>query len=597
MCGFFLNTNKNQSFGKFKNLAGLINKRGPDFNKIINLKNIKLAHFRLKILDTNKRSNQPFCDKNKRYYLLFNGEIYNYLSLKKKYSLVCSTSSDTEVLFLLLIKIGLKKTLSEIEGMFSFAFLDTKSKKILCARDHFGQKPFYYSHDKSDLICSTNLKPIVRSLKKISFKKENVLKYLSSSGILESDQTIFKNIYALKAGHFLIYEKKKLIIKRYFHPADLFDINLYNKLKKKSFSEITKKMSQNINNSINKHLISDVPIGTCLSGGIDSSLITYFALKENKHIKIFSGFSKKIEKIPKKIIPKLMKKLGTKKIYKINHSHKDYLTDLQKLLLFSYTPSRWGGGVPMSKICGEAKRKKVSVLLGGDGVDEISGGYNTINKILKKPQSKEFHSIISLDKKNIFYTTKIDNDYRRYLFKEKRYILKKLKKIKDKTEQFKQLTMLLDMSIFLQTCTLPHSDEYSMFKSVELRNPWLDIKLVEFVINLQSNLKIYKKKNKLINKYVFKELAKKTIGEFIDQPKEGTRNYSKKISNLRFWDFNKFELRKILNDLQKPNIFHKIDYKTIFKLVSLEIIYRDMKNIRYSIFRNCITSEGYRNLL
>ena len=122
-------------------------------------------------------------------------------------------------------------------------------------------------------------------------------------------------------------------------------------------------------------------------------------------------------------------------------------------------------------------------------------------------------------------------------------------------------------------------------------------KLVEFVINLQSNLKVNQKKNKPVNKYIFKELAKKTIGKFIDQPKEGTRNYSKKISNLKFWDFNKFELRKILNDLKKPNIFEKFDYKTIFKLVSLEIIYRDMKNIRYSILKNGITKEGYRNLL
>ena len=252
-------------------------------------------------------------------------------------------------MFLLLIKIGLKKTLKEIEGMFSFVFLDTKLKKILCARDHFGQKPFYYFFNKSGLICSTNLKPIVKSLKNISFNKKNVFKYLCSSGILESNQTIFKNIYALKAGHFMIYKKNKLIIKRYFHPADLFDIKLYNRLKKNSFSEITKKMSQNINNSIDKHLISDVPIGACLSGGIDSSLITYYALKNNKYVKIFSGFSKKIEKIPKKVIPRLLKKLSTNKFYKINHSHKDYLVDLQKLLLFSYTPSRWGG-VPMSKI-------------------------------------------------------------------------------------------------------------------------------------------------------------------------------------------------------------------------------------------------------
>ena len=118
------------------------------------------------------------------------------------------------------------------------------------------------------------------------------------------------------------------------------------------------------------------------------------------------------------------------------------------------------------------------------------------------------------------------------------------------------------------------------------------------ISNQKSHFKLYYYDNR------YEDNGSRKVGftvvsseEFIDQPKEGTRNYSKKISNLRFWDFNKFELRKILNDLKKPNIFHKFDYKTIFKLVSLEIIYRDMKNIRYSILRNGITREGYRNLL
>lgn len=597
MCGFILNTFKKQNFQSFKEFTKLIEPRGPDYKKILRVKNLQLAHCRLKIIDTNKRSNQPFHDKEKRYYLLYNGEIYNFLNLKKKFSLQCKTKSDTEVLFLLLKRFGIKKTLIELEGMFSFVFVDTKLNKIFCARDHFGQKPFYYYNGKKGFVCSTSIKPIVKMTDSFNFDKKNLYKYLSSSGILETDQTIFKNIKSLPAGHYLIYKNKNIKIQRYFHPSDLFDFKLYENLKKNSLKEIIEKLAFNIKNSIGKHLISDVPVGICLSGGIDSSLITHYALEKNRKVKIFSGFSKKIEKISFKVIPKLIKNFKTKKLFKVNHSYKDYLNDLKKLLIFSYSPSRWGGGVPMSKICKSAKYKKVSVLLGGDGVDEISGGYHTINNILNKQDFKNFHSIISLDKKNIFYKNKNNLDFKNYLENEKKYILTKLKKIKDKSEKFKQLTFLLDTSFFLQTCTLPHSDEYSMFRSVELRNPYLDLKLVKFVINLKGDLKTQKVKKNFNNKFIFKELAKKIFGKFIDQPKEGTRNFSKMISNVKFWNLGNFKVSKFLRELKKENIEKKLDYKTIFKLISLEIIYRDIKNIRYSFFKNDITKEEIKYLL
>ena len=224
MCGFLLSSLKNQSFEKFKDLTKLIEKRGPDLKKIIKLKNLKLSHTRLKILDINKRSNQPFYDTKKRFYLLYNGEIYNFLDLKKKYSLKCKTTSDTEVLFLLLKNFGIKKTLNEIQGMFSFVFIDQKLKTMFCARDHFGQKPFYYHNNKKGFICSTNLKPIVKSLEEPVFCKKNIYKYLCSSGILEPDQTIFKDISCLKAGHYLIHKNNRVTIHRYFQPSDLFDI-------------------------------------------------------------------------------------------------------------------------------------------------------------------------------------------------------------------------------------------------------------------------------------------------------------------------------------------------------------------------------------
>ena len=106
------------------------------------------------------------------------------------------------------------------------------------------------------------------------------------------------------------------------------------------------------------------------------------------------------------------------------------------------------------------------------------------------------------------------------------------------------------------------------------------------------------KKNNVYNfKYIIKKLAKKKLGNFIDQPKEGTRNYSKKISNINFWDFSKFRINSELKELKDKNLINKLDFKTIFKLISLEIIYRDMKEIRNSIFKSGITKEGAINLL
>lgn len=597
MCGFILSSKKSHTFPAFKKVSQLIKPRGPDYNKVMNLKNFYLAHYRLKIIDIKKRSHQPFTDKEKRYYLMFNGEIYNFLEIKKKYNLKCKTKSDTEVLFLLLKLYGIKKTLSIIQGMFSFIFIDKKKNKILGARDHFGQKPFYYHHYKKNIIFSTNIKPILKLLKNKSFEVNEIYKYLSSSGIIEGNKTFFKNINALEAGSYIEYKNGLIKIRKYFHPSDLFDISLYNDLKRKSEKEILFLLDLKIKNAVKKHLISDVATGICLSGGVDSSLLTYYALKENDKIKTFSGLSKKIELIPKKIVPKIVNKLKIKNSFFIKHNSNDYLNILNQLLRFSYSPSRWGGGVPMSDICKIAKKKKVSVLLGGDGVDEVAGGYYTLKSILHPKCKTKYHSIISMDKKNPFFKRKLNDQFNIYLKKNEKIILNKIKKIKSKDENFKLLTFLLDTSIFLQTCTLPHSDEYSMLRSVELRNPFLDLELVKFIVNLKSTLKVNKKNNVYNFKYIIKKLAKKKLGNFIDQPKEGTRNYSKKISNINFWDFSKFRINSELKELKNKNFITKLDFKTIFKLIGLEIIYRDVKEIRNSIFKSGITKEGAINLL
>ena len=587
MCGFLF-SNKIVDRSKFTSIAKTILRRGPDFQKYITRGNCSLYHSRLKIIDTKTRSNQPFTDKYKKHYLLFNGEIYNFKILKREFKLKCKTSSDTEVLFLLLKKLGIKKTLKHIEGMFSFIFYNLKTNMIFGARDHFGQKPFYYSYKEKNLNCSTNIKPLMKLSGLNKFSQNSLDFYLNSSGILPVDKTLYEDIFSLPAGQYLKYNNntKKLTINQYFHPSYLVNEKIYYSLKKKNFLEIKDELQTKLKDAVKKCLISDVPTGTTLSGGIDSSLVTFFSKKINSNIKTFTGVSKGIEEIPNKVVPVIVKKLKIQKPEFIYHNPKKYIYKLYKIILHSYSPSRWGGGVPMSDICKFARKKKVKVLLSGDGADEICGGYKTFSDTnLNKKES--FHKIISI-KKNI--KNKLTNDYLNYLRINRLNISKKLKFIKNKNEKKKQLLFLEDISIFLQTCTLPHSDEYSMYESLELRNPFLDLDLVKFIINLNS---AYKSKTKQTNdngKIIFKELAKFIFGEFINQKKEGTRNYALRISNLKYWNLSKFKVLKKF----KINQNLMVDNKKLFKIINLEFLYNQITNNKNFSISSILSKKGYK---
>ena len=189
MCGYILSNTKNKK--KFLSVRKYILRRGPDNQNYKKINKCHLYHSRLKIIDIKSRSNQPFTDKNKKYFLIFNGEIYNFLQLIDKYKIKIKTTSDTEILFFLLKNFGLKETLREIKGMFSFTFLDVKKNIIYCARDHFGQKPLYYTNDKI-FSCSTNIKPLTKLIKNLEFDQDCVEFYLNSSGILPINKTIYK---------------------------------------------------------------------------------------------------------------------------------------------------------------------------------------------------------------------------------------------------------------------------------------------------------------------------------------------------------------------------------------------------------------------
>tara|TARA_B100001057_G_scaffold371772_1_gene375897 strand:- start:7813 stop:9606 length:1794 start_codon:yes stop_codon:yes gene_type:complete len=596
MCGYFFyikRNNKNKisiNKNKINFIRKILIKRGPDnFSKIIK-EDYSLIFSRLSIIDPDKISNQPFTDSEKRFILIFNGEIYNYKNLKKKLqkeNYKFKTNSDTEVLFTLLKYKGIDETLKSIEGMFSFIFFDKDKKSFIGARDHFGQKPFYYSKDINGFTASTNIKTIACLKKTILLNRPICDYYLASSGILPIKNTVIKGIYSLPAGNYIYGNSNKLITKEYFSPEKLVDKKLYNLNKNKSESFILKQLEKKIKKSIKKHLVSDVEIASTLSGGIDSSLIVYYLNKINSKIKTFTNFSEKIESIPKLAVPRIIKKIkfNKKNFFSIKNYPKNYLKKMISLITNSFSPSRWGGGVPMSYLCNKVKSKKIKVLLGGDGVDEYCSGYMTFFETLNK--NSKLHSIVDINKNNPFYKKRSKFLKKVIIENYKKKINKNIKHL-NSFEKKILINNLIDTKFFLQSCTLPHNDEYSMNESVEMRNPYIDLDLIKFVLNLRAKFKI-QSKNKPINKYIFRKLAIRKIGKVMDLPKEGTRNFSKFISDIKYWRMEKFYFYK-----KKYN--KNLDFKTIFKLINLEILYRYINDKKFN-YKLLLTQEGKKFLI
>ena len=359
MCGFFFETTekiKKKNLKEINELKDDLFRRGPDKSKFIQKKNFFIYFSRLSIIDKKDRSDQPFTDNKKRYYLIFNGEIYNYLEIKKKLKkegITFNTTSDTEVLFRLIIFKGMEETLKIIQGMFSFVFYDSIKKETFCARDHFGQKPFYYHKSKKEFLVSTNILKILKKLNKKTINKDSVAQYLSTkiNGLISTNKTFFKEVSVLPAGCYIYIKRNKIKINRYFNAADLFDKKKYLSLKKMDEKEILSLLDLKIERAVSKHLISDTKIAVTCSGGIDSSLVTKYAYKQNKNIKVITNKSEGIEKLSK-LVPKIVKsnRIGKKKVYFIDQNKNEYLEYLIRLIKFNCTPARWASGPTMAKL-------------------------------------------------------------------------------------------------------------------------------------------------------------------------------------------------------------------------------------------------------
>lgn len=554
MCGFLVLNSKSQ-FDKniFDKMLNLINHRGPD-NKSIKFYNdnkLLLGHVRLSIIDLQDSANQPFTSNCGNFVIVFNGEIFNYKELKKRYfheNSFWKSNSDTELLLELIIKVGLKKALNDIDGQFSFIIYDKIKNTITLVRDIAGEKPLYYGYDQNNLLITSDL----RVVKNINFFAKDIDKTAVSSyklfNYINSDRTIYKSFKKIKPGYFCIIDlqnHKTLKYERYFN---LKKENTYLSFEENDLISI---FENNLINSLKNKLTSDVPISLMLSSGVDSSLIsvllseklnykidTYTISFEEKNLNEFNDTNDFCNYFG---IPNNEVKISGDAI-------KSYITIMNQV--FS-EPFADASQIPTYILCNEIS-KKYKVCLTGDGADEIFSGYNrhqliykfskfnffqkkafnllffllsnnqifNLFTIFKKflPNIFKFNTILS--KKNIFKYFRLNGKQSDYYFlmivnlsnyfynSDLYYSLKKEihKNYEKYQEEFDELDIpsIYDFNEYLSNNIFVKSDRASMYNSLELRTPYIFKSLILDGINLRDNLKFGNTNKKILRKILSK---------------------------------------------------------------------------------------------
>ena len=362
MCGLAGTVNSGFSYDAVVKAMG---HRGPDEHNGYKHKNVNLFHLRLSILDIAGGS-QPMSFGD-RYVIIFNGEIYNHQELRKQFNLDGITSSDTETLLQLYDKFG-SNFLKYLDGMFAFVIYDKIKDELFIARDRAGKKPFYYYYDNKKIAFASELN-CLHEMVRPEVEPENFYHYLRL-GSFYRQLTPYKNVKELEAGTFLKINCNSLTIveNRWWNIRDFYDIQ-----NKDSLEESLQKTDEHLHQAVKRRIeSSDLEVGSFLSGGIDSGLVTAIASQYNSKLKTFTvSFEGEYDEAPlAALVAKKYNTLHTE----IKISFANLGNDIEKILTNYGEPFFDSSAIPSYYVSREAK-KYVTVVLNGDGADELFGGY------------------------------------------------------------------------------------------------------------------------------------------------------------------------------------------------------------------------------
>lgn len=631
MCGII------GALGKFEKQSALkglnrISHRGPDSKEYYLSNKVFFGHTRLAIQDLSINGNQPMWTKDNRHVLIFNGEIYNHIELRKEYlsNINFLSGSDTETVLYGLVHHGIE-FIQKLNGIFAFALYDNLEDEILIARDRFGVKPLYYCEGKESFLFSSEIKSIVPLTNELELSPEGLFNYINflwSPG----EQTPFKQVKKLLPGHFVKLKINHLKERK----VEQFTANSENDIEKEvctlNESKLIDELESLLLKAVERQMLSDVEVGFFLSGGLDSSLIVAMARKlfPDKKMECFTIDVGSNNSINEGFVDDLHFAKKVADILKVNlnvvKADIDIVNSFDSMVWHLDEPQADAAPLNVLEICKLAREKKIKVLIGGAGGDDLFSGYRRhqalkiekalryvpkyilkllrwaiqfipnryarirrIKKILRnidQPKTERLLSYFSwLDPKIVqgLFSNKYKSDLIHYdsynYFRE----------VDTKERNFSDLDRMLnwELKTFLVDHNFNYTDKMSMAVGVEARVPFLDNDLVIFAKKIPSK---YKMRNGE-TKYILKKVAERYLPkEIIYRPKTGFG------APVRKWITS--DLEKVISEnlsqsnIEKQGIF---DFNKVSELIELNK--QEKVDASYSIWAILAIESWYRQFI
>ena len=567
MCGI-LGTNFISS--NFEAAMQHIEYRGPDSKAVKTVGNNLFGHTRLSIIDLDDEANQPMIFDD--ILIVFNGEIYNYKELIQQESLACQTASDTEVLIRLYQKYG-KKFLNKLNGMFAFCIYDMKKELFFCARDRYGKKPLFYHYENGKFIFSSSLRSILDLLEKTpSVNKVALSKYMQYF-VSFGEDSFYNGIKKLEAASYLTLDANGLALKKYYK------INTYKRIKDEV--QALEDIEELLFNSVESRLVSDVEVGTLLSGGIDSSLTSaLYSRLSGRKINTFSVGYEEYENYSELPYAKIAADHIGSNHHPLKIGRKEFIDNFETALNALEEPHGDSAAIPLYCLTKKIHDMGIKTVLSGEGSDELFLGYDNYAKFLRyyefektlsSGQNDFLDSIISALQNN----TK-ESEYLRRIVKkqtlynsfgeiytdiQKKRLFKKVPTFKQETPKKDPVDWMsyIDLKIWLGDGLLGKVDRISMANSLEVRTPFLDHRLVDYMFSVDSSLKVGS-----TNKHLLKKIASKYIPqEIIQRTKKG---FNSPFNEWIFESYGDSILEQILKVNNETGYFNESYVKNIYEL-------------------------------
>jgi asparagine synthase (glutamine-hydrolysing) len=534
-----------------------LNRRGPDFQDIYVDEWVGLGHRRLSIIDTSNVSNQPMWDDNGRYCIVFNGEIFNYRDLRSSLiqkGVTFFSQGDTEVLLKLYIAEG-AACLSRLNGFFSFCIYDKHEQSFFVARDRFGIKPLLYAFDDDKFIFASEMKSVIQYGIDRSIDYNALFTYLQLNYI-PAPSTIFGAVKKLLPGHYVKVSRQRLQLERYYTIPYNRDKADHNSI---SYESAKRELSTLLDASVKRRLVADVPVGTFLSGGIDSSIVTGLAAKHKADLHTFSiGFR------DEKYFDETNYANLVARHFRTNHtvfslSNDDLYANVHSILDYMDEPFADSSAIAVY-ILSKETRKHATVALSGDGADELLAGYNKhaaayrmLHPGWKEHAVTAMHQVWSMlpTSRNSFsgnlarqllrfsegsrlssrerywrwagfakqeHAKALLSEDKRHLINEGYLSLKDSLVASIPERETINDILFADLNLVLPNDMLTKVDLMSMAASLEVRVPFLDYEVVNFVAGLPDHYKIDRSLRKKVLQDAFREMLPTQL---YNRPKKG----------------------------------------------------------------------------